>query len=99
MQVLSKTVADAFSYEANSNLRETERFVRLFDRFFDCMNVRNFTEAIYQRKPDLRPYRRSDDPRLSVCSVILQLSGKRYHVFFFTVATEGLFGILPRNGK
>lgn len=68
VQVLSKTVADAFSHEKNDNLRETERFVRNFDRFFDCMNVRNFKEAIYRRKPDLTPYRCSNDPRLSVSS-------------------------------
>ena len=67
-QVLSKSVADAFSREENDGLRETERFVRKFDRFFDCMNVRNFKEAVYKRKPDLRPYRSSDDPRLSVSS-------------------------------
>lgn len=66
LQVLSKSVADALSLEENENLRETERFIRHMDRFFDCMNVRNFQEAIYKRKPDLRPYRSPDDARLSV---------------------------------
>lgn len=64
--MLSKTIAEAFSLEEDDGLYETERFVRNFDRFFDCMNVRNFEEAIYKRKPDLRPYRSCDDSRLSV---------------------------------
>lgn len=59
-------MADAFSLEGNEKLHETERFVRTFDRFFDCMNVRSFKECIYKRKPDLRPYRKSNDSRLSV---------------------------------
>ena len=63
---MSKSVAEAFSLEENDALHETERFIRTFDHFFDCMNVRNFNEAIYRRKPDLRPYRSSDDARLSV---------------------------------
>lgn len=63
VQVLSKSVADAFSLDGDS---ETERFVRMMDKFFDCMNVRNFQEATRKRKPDLRPYRSPDDSRLSV---------------------------------
>ena len=70
MQVLSKSVAEALSFDGNYNIHETERFVRHFDRFFDCMNVRSFTEAIYKRKPDLRPYRTPDDSRLSVCFML-----------------------------
>lgn len=40
--------------------------MRKLDRFFDCMNVRSYNECIYKRKPDLRPYRKLDDPRLTV---------------------------------
>ena len=65
-QVLSKSVADALSLEGNDMLRETEHFVRMFDRFFDCMNVRSLKEGVYKRKPDLSPYRESSDPRLTV---------------------------------
>lgn len=41
-------------------------FIRNFDRFFDCLNVRSSKEAVYKRKPDLRPYRDPCDPRLTV---------------------------------
>ena len=41
-------------------------FVKTFDRFIDCLNVRSMSESIRSRKPDLRPYRSPDDPRLQV---------------------------------
>ena len=64
--MLSTSVAEAFSREEDQRLHETERFVRMMDKFFDCMNVRDFNEAVYKRKPDLRPYRSPNDSRLSV---------------------------------
>ena len=38
-QVLSSTVANAFSYYSLEETEETEKFVRYFDKFFDCVNV------------------------------------------------------------
>ena len=69
-KVLSTTVANAFAMEEDEALRETERFIRAFDKFFDLMNVRNATECIYNRKPNLRPYRKSTNPRLLVRTLI-----------------------------
>lgn len=66
MKVLSKSVADALSLEGSDMLRETEHFVRTFDRFFDCMNVRSLKEGVYKRKPDLSPYQEASDPRFTV---------------------------------
>lgn len=57
LQVLSTSVAEAFAYENKPYTRETERFVRIFDKFFDLMNVRSLKEGIYKRKPNLKPYR------------------------------------------
>ena len=59
-------MADASAYFADDSTTETERFVRYFDRFFDCMNVRCFTECFEHRKPDLRPYHSPKDDRLKV---------------------------------
>lgn len=61
-------MADAFSMEEDETLKETERFIRTFDKFFDLMNVRSIKECVYKRKPNLRPYRKSTDPRLAVSS-------------------------------
>ena len=50
-------MAEAFAYENKPYTRETERFVRTFDKFFDLMNVRSLKEGVYKRKPNLKPYR------------------------------------------
>ena len=47
---LSKSVADAISMEKNDELRETERFVTIMNKFFDYLNVRCTTKT---RNPDL----------------------------------------------
>ena len=46
---------------------ETSRFVLLFDKFFDILNVRRFDEGAHKRKKFLRPYRNGSDERLEVC--------------------------------
>jgi len=56
-------------------MKETERFVRIFDRFFDMLNTRSMNESIYERKPDLAPYRTSVDTRLMViCNSMASVS-------------------------
>ncbi|XP_070537602.1 uncharacterized protein [Ptychodera flava] len=42
---------------------ETVRFIRHMDKFFDCLNVRNFDEHMRKRKPNLKPYSDPDDAR------------------------------------
>ena len=64
--MLSSSVGNAFEYYGLEETQETEIFVRYFDKFFDCLNVRCTSESIHSRKPDLRPYRSPDDPRLKV---------------------------------
>ena len=54
--MLSTTVAEAFAYENSPHTKETERFVRIFDKFFDLMNTRNTKEFVLKRKPNLAPY-------------------------------------------
>ncbi len=40
--------------------------VAIFDKFFDCMNVRSRDLWIRKLKPDLKPYTSVDDPRFKV---------------------------------
>ena len=61
-------MADALSFYGYDDTSETERFVQLFDKFFDCLNVRSTDEYIRQRKPNLRPYTEITDERLTVRS-------------------------------
>lgn len=68
---MSSTVANAMKHlveqgtESDDNA-ETIKFILNFDRFFDCFNVRCAMESVYERKPDLRPYRDPCDTRLKV---------------------------------
>ncbi len=45
---------------------ETARFVDIFDKFFDAVNVANFDSAKRERKPFKNPYRCALDFRLKV---------------------------------
>ena len=71
-------MADAMAYyhalRMDSDTTETEKFVRTFDRFFDMLNTRCLEEGVQKIKPDLHPYRSSDDTRLKVsCTVMVFL--------------------------
>ena len=46
--------------------QETAKFVALIDKFFDILNVSNFTNGNRNRKPFQHPYRHGDDARLTV---------------------------------
>ena len=59
-------MADALAYFGDEETAETEKFIRMFDRFFDCMNVRSISEWKSKLKPDLQPYTCTDDCRLKV---------------------------------
>lgn len=80
LQVLSKTVADALEYAKDPRTKQTERFVRMFDRFFDMMNTRSLEECVHKRKPDLAPYRTSGDTRLEVCLLTSQLASNGFYI-------------------
>lgn len=67
MQVLSASVAHAMELMGAPDMIETIRFVRMFDRFFDCLNVSSLSEGRRARKPDLNPYRSPNDIRFTVC--------------------------------
>lgn len=45
---------------------ETVKFILMFDKFFDVLNVTNFTNWARARKPDKQPYQKIDDKRLEV---------------------------------
>ena len=67
-QVLSNSVAGALALDGDPSTTETQRFVRMFNRFFNLLNVRSLSESIRRRKPDTRPYRDPNDERLKVHS-------------------------------
>lgn len=62
-QVMSDTVAHNLDELHGDTLKETITFIRLVDRFFDCLNGHNTLEGRHHLKPDRNPYTRTDDPR------------------------------------
>ncbi len=78
LQVLSESVSKALQMTGGSEVEETARFALMMDRFFDSLNVTNFTNGIHKRKPFQLPYRSGSDKRLKVSCltslVILQYS-------------------------
>lgn len=73
--------------EKNDELRETERFVRIMNKFFDCLNVRCTTEYIKERNPDRKPYHDESDERLRV-SLIYCFNFRILDYFWFVVVTR-----------
>ena len=65
-QVLSESVSKALMLTGGSEAQETARLVLYMDKFFDGMNVTNFTTGIHQRKSFQLPYRSATDFRLKV---------------------------------
>ena len=66
MQVLSESVSKALSLYGGEEATETPIFADMFDKYFDCLNVCNFTNAKRHRKVFQNPYRSSKDFRLTV---------------------------------
>ena len=67
--MLSESVANGLSYYGQSSTTETEKFVRIFDKFFDCVNVRAIGEVATKRKPNQEVYKSPDDIRLKVLTI------------------------------
>ena len=66
---------------------ETAKFVEMMDKFFDSMNVRNYTEGVHKRKRFRMPYTTSEDMRLRVCI-------QYYYTYVFTLDPDlALFSI------
>ena len=64
VKILSRTVADMLLEQNVPYTKGTEKFVRLMDRFFDCLNVSRYVN--HTRKPELEPYKEVDDWRFQV---------------------------------
>ena len=64
--MLNKSVADGLSYYGDPETKATEKFCRVMDRFFDCLNVRCMDAWKEKKKSDLKPYTDPNDKRLKV---------------------------------
>ena len=60
---LSQTVANGMKTVIGDEASENVLFVEIMDRFFDCLNVNNFTTGHRKRKLFQDPYRKKDEFR------------------------------------
>lgn len=70
-QAISTTVANALESFYGQEVQGTVKFIRMFDKFFDCLNSRSLTEADRNRKPNMAPYKSPHDQRLKVLIVTI----------------------------
>ena len=66
-QVLSESVI--IHLVGGNNVSEMAKFVAMIDKFFDTLNVFNFSTVIQKRKPFQNPYQSANDFRLVVSNV------------------------------
>lgn len=64
-------MADCLAYFGDPKTKQTEWFIRQFDKLFDCLNVRSLSEWKTSRKPDRKPYTSPDDERFKVRMICL----------------------------
>jgi len=64
--VLSQSVATAIKLRGGEEASETAKFVEMCDKWFDALNVHNYTHGIRARKDFQKPYTSVDDERLKV---------------------------------
>jgi len=92
-------VGNALALTGGDETLETSKFVCVFDKFFDALNVSNFTNGTRKRKPFQHPYRSADDFRLAVsfvankrkfllCSSIFAVAGRSFSVIPRPVGRE-----------
>ena len=64
-QILSNSVSVVLKNFGLPDATATAVFCDMFDKFFDCLNVRNTMEHVAKQKPFLKPYTSVDDERFS----------------------------------
>lgn len=64
-QILSATVANGLQMIYGDAVSSTVEFVRILNKWFDIMNVKNLHESRNTRNNDLAPFTCRDDPRLA----------------------------------
>ena len=66
-QVLSDSVSKALLLTSGEEAKQTAKFCDMFNKFFDCLNVSNFTDGQRSRNAFKSPYRKGkEDFRLKV---------------------------------
>ena len=65
---MSESVACGLEHTGGKEVKETVRFIRMVDKFFDALNVTNLINGKKKRKSFQSPYTSSNDFRIKVCN-------------------------------
>ena len=63
---MSESVACGLEYLDNDGTQQTRLFIRMIDKFFDCLNSKGPKMAMLKRKADIAPYAKVSDYRFKV---------------------------------
>ena len=63
---MSESVACTLEYMDNDATQQTRQFIRMIDKYFDCLNAKGPKTALLMRKLDKAPYKKSSDYRFKV---------------------------------
>ena len=75
---MSQSVANALEMQDRFYTTSTRKFIRTFDRTFDCLNVSKIKQVV---KIDLKPYFNMGDPRFQVVYFFIKLTYPLCHLF------------------
>lgn len=63
---MSQSVACGLEALHRDGTQETRIFIRMIDKFFDCLNVRSYLSGTLKRNDNILPYKSSSDERFEV---------------------------------
>jgi len=66
VQALSNTVMKGIRKLLGEEAENTIKFIDMFDKFFDCVNVCNFVSCQHSKNPFKSPYQSKSDFQLQV---------------------------------
>ena len=92
-QVMSESVASALQILNEAGTRETRLFIRMIDKFFDCLNVKSPLLSKLKRKDSIAPYTSPSDERFKVMTRKKRLRVPVYNTN--SVATRRLCWLPP----
>ena len=64
-------MATGLGLHLKDEAEETANFVENFDKYFDMLNVTNYTKCVTKRKKFQQPYRWANDFRLEVIQLYI----------------------------
>ncbi len=67
---MSESVACALEVLDCDQTRQTRVFIRMINRFFDCLNVKTHKTGLMKRNDALLPYRSQKDERFKVSTFL-----------------------------